>query len=117
MLNLLTFNPGTHDSYVSYGREFAKDVGRRRGGLAKIVGPVVSGKDEKRPDIVWEEIAIAHYSSVWHFADMISGEDYQKVNSKHRVAALRGTGILCCNEQDDTILAGVRAAKTLKAKI
>ncbi|KAI9150522.1 hypothetical protein HJFPF1_10293 [Paramyrothecium foliicola] len=117
MLNFLTFHPGKHESYVLYGQAFAKDVGRRRGGLAKIVGPVVSAdSDTGNEDKIWEEIAVAHYPSVWHFGDMIMGEDYQEVNTRHRVGALRGTGILCCNELDEEVLAGIKAAK-LKPRI
>lgn len=114
MLNFLSIHPGKLESYQAYGRAFASDVGSRRGGVAKIVGTVVSPENTTG---VWDEIAVAHYPSVWHFADMAMGEDYQAVNAKYRVGALKGTAILCCNELDAQVLRGLAAAKTSKARI
>lgn len=109
MLNFLAVHPGKLESYKAYGRAFATDVGARRGGLAKIVGTVVA-----EGPAVWDEIAVAHYPSVWHFADMTMGEDYQAANEKHRVGALRGTAILCCDELDPEIAAGLKAGIGVK---
>ena len=104
MLNLLSFRPNQHESYKAYGQAFAKDVGSRRGGVAKLVGTVV-GSDGRREseDKVWDEVALAHYPSVWHFGDMVMGKDYQAINAKYRVPAIRGTAILCCNELDEDV--------------
>lgn len=115
MLNFLAVLPGKLDSYKAYGRAFAEDVGARRGGLAKIVGSVVTPGDGTQA--VWDEIAVAHYPSVWHFADMTMGDDYQAVNKKHRVGALRGTAILCCDELDVEVLKGLEAAQKSRAKM
>lgn len=96
MLNLLAFKPGMKESYLKYGAEFAKSIGSRRGGNAKIVGSVIeegAGKGEG-----WDEVALAHYPSIWHFADMLASEDYQAVNQKYRVPALKDTLILCTSE-------------------
>lgn len=49
----------------------------------------------------WDEIAIAHYPSLQHFAAMTGSKDYQGVNQKYRVGALRDTFILCTMEIDD----------------
>ncbi|KAK5169008.1 uncharacterized protein LTR77_006317 [Saxophila tyrrhenica] len=94
MLNLLAFKPGkeAHDSYLRYGAAFAKSIGSKRGGTAKIVGKVVpefGSADEDRAG--WDEIALAHYPSIGHFVDMLAGEDYQEVNHKDRLPALRDT--------------------------
>ncbi|TKA70160.1 hypothetical protein B0A49_05949 [Cryomyces minteri] len=126
MLNLLAFRAGdaAKASYLRYGAAFAAGVGARRGGVAKIVGGVVDeggvaagkaadggegeGARERteaeaeaqakgRPS-EWDEIAIAHYPSLWHFADMAASEDYQAVNHKYRVGSLRDTCILCMSE-------------------
>jgi len=48
----------------------------------------------------WDEIALAHYPSILHFADMLASEDYQEVNQKYRVGSLRDTCILCTSELD-----------------
>lgn len=95
MLNLLAFNPGMHDEYAIYGKEFGARIGRRRGGRAKIVGRVTGGQGEQDG---WEEIALAHYPSIQHFADMAASKDYQEVNHKHRIPALKDTCILCTSE-------------------
>jgi hypothetical protein len=103
MLNLLAFKPGLKEEYLKYGAEFAKSVGSKRGGNAKIVGSVIHN-GTKRDDGLgeggegWDEVALAHYPSIWHFADMLASEDYQAVNKRHRVGSLRDTFILCTSE-------------------
>lgn len=114
MFNLLAFNPGMKDEYLKYGAAFAKSIGSRHGGNAKIVGnathvngepitkasgssvgtsgEVGGGKDD------WDEIALAHYPSILHFRDMLASEDYQEVNKRHRVPSLRDTCILMTSE-------------------
>lgn len=49
----------------------------------------------------WDEIAIAHYPSLYHFAAMAGSKDYQEVNKKFRVGSLRDTFILCTMEIDE----------------
>ncbi|KAF2755924.1 hypothetical protein EJ05DRAFT_477988 [Pseudovirgaria hyperparasitica] len=97
MLNLLAFNPGKDmlESYRQYGQAFAKSAGSRRGGKAKIVGTVVADEGAVKD---WDEVAIAHYPSAWHFADMAASEDYQEANHRYRLPALRDTCILATTE-------------------
>jgi len=104
MLNLLAFKDGMLESYQRYGKAFAESIGKKRGGNAKIVGKVVpkqgtQGEDESG----WDEIALAHYPSIRHFVDMIASEDYQEVNHKDRLPALRDTCILCTTELDPVL--------------
>jgi hypothetical protein len=111
MLNLLAFNPGRKDQYLKYGAEFAARIGSRHGGDAKIVGNVVSGQGK---DDGWDEIAIAHYPSLEHFAAMLGSRDYQEVNQEYRLGALKDTFILCTMEiGDDGKLAGEGAGARL----
>lgn len=101
MLNLLAFKPGKKEQYLEYGKEFARRVGSRRGGLAKIVGSVVpaaEGEEVGKGGEGWDEIALAHYPSIIHFADMLASEEYQEVNHKYRVGSLKDTFILCTTE-------------------
>ncbi|KAI8964145.1 hypothetical protein F5Y11DRAFT_119390 [Daldinia sp. FL1419] len=98
MLNLLAFNPGKKDQYKKYGTEFSARVGSKHGGRVKIVGRVVGG--QARED-GWEEIAFVHYPSVRHFASMAASKDYQEVNHKYRLGALKDTFICCVMEVDD----------------
>ncbi|KAF1351642.1 hypothetical protein EJ07DRAFT_183529 [Lizonia empirigonia] len=99
MFNLLAFKPGMKDEYLKYGAAFAKRIGSRHGGNAKIVGNVtgVNGGNKKQEGD-WDEIALAHYPSIDHFRDMLTSEDYQEVNHKHRVGSLRDTCILMTSE-------------------
>ena len=99
MFNLLAFHPGKKDQYLKYGAAFAKSIGSRHGGNAKIVGNVigVNGRRE-REDGEWDEIALAHYPSIAHFRDMLASGDYQEVNHRYRVGSLRDTCILMTSE-------------------
>jgi hypothetical protein len=99
MLNLLSFKPGMKFSYLKYGAAFSESIGSRHGGDAKIVGTVVNvdGKEKTREE-GWDEVALAHYPSIRHFEEMLGSRDYQEVNGRYRVPALRDTLILCTSE-------------------
>ncbi|KAK2743763.1 hypothetical protein FQN57_004700 [Myotisia sp. PD_48] len=107
MLNLLHFHPGGKQGYFKYGQGFGP-VASKRGGNAKLVGNVVkppTGRRDSRGENIheeswWNEISIVHYPSIRHFCDMLAGEDYQEINSKHRLGALRDTLLLCTTELD-----------------
>jgi hypothetical protein len=113
MLNLLAFKEGMKEEYLKYGAEFAKSVGSKRGGNAKIVGSVIHDREGGNDSgDGWDEVALAHYPSIWHFADMLASEDYQAVNHKYRVGSLRDTFILCTTELGiEDILKGKGVAK------
>ncbi len=114
MLNLLSFypDPEAKKSYLKYGAAFAQSIGAKRGGLAKIVGSVISplptpsiaSKTQTATAVKesgkgkWDEVALAHYPSIQHFGDMIASADYQEVNHRFRVGSLRDTAILCLSE-------------------
>lgn len=115
MFNLLAFNPGMKPEYLKYGAAFAKSIGSRHGGNAKIVGNVtaVNGQNvtgSEKGGEAWDEIALAHYPSIAHFRDMLASEDYQEVNHRHRVGSLRDTCILMTSEiAVEEVLAAGRA--------
>jgi hypothetical protein len=102
MLNLLAFHPGAeaHESYMRYGKAFAESIGSRRGGFAKVVGKVVPKQGTEG-----DEVALAHYPSFALFVDMLASEDYQAVNHRDRLPALRDTCILCTSEVDPVLYA------------
>ncbi|KAL4893603.1 hypothetical protein BDV59DRAFT_27329 [Aspergillus ambiguus] len=108
MLNLLHFHhPDGKKSYYQYGQAFIPVAGKR-GGNAKLVGNVVPpsnevdsrGKADRPGEDWWNEISIVHYPSIRHFCDMLAGEDYQAINEKYRLSALRDTFLLCTTEFD-----------------
>ncbi|KAI1335121.1 hypothetical protein F5Y15DRAFT_256927 [Xylariaceae sp. FL0016] len=107
MLNLLAFAPGKKESYVRYGQEFSRRVGSRHGGHVKIVGRVTGSgpgrgvQGEGMGAEGWDEIAFVHYPSIAHFASMAGDKDYQDVNQKYRLPALKDTFIICTMEVDD----------------
>ncbi|KAI9813320.1 MAG: hypothetical protein M1827_004262 [Pycnora praestabilis] len=98
MLNLLAFKEGKKAEYMKYGKAFANSVGSRRGGKAKIVGNVLSCSSSPPGVTEWDEIALAHYPSIYHFADMLASKDYQEANHRWRVDSLKDTFILCTTE-------------------
>lgn len=107
MFNLLSFQPGKKASYLEYGKAFAASIGSSHGGNAKIVGGVThvngSPREEEKEagdGLGWDEIALAHYPSIVHFAEMLSDPKYQEVNHKYRLPALNDTAILMTSEVD-----------------
>ena len=98
MLNMLAFKDGMKQSYLKYGAAFAKSIGSRRGGNAKLVGNVTSQAPASNSGGKWDEFALASYPSILHFADMLASQDYQSVNLEFRVPALEDTLILCTSE-------------------
>lgn len=100
MLNLLSFNEGMKPSYLKYGAAFSQSIGIKRGGVAKLVGNITTQRPEAQTGRAgsWNEFALAHYPSLSHFADMLASSDYQAVNLKYRVPALKDTLILCTSE-------------------
>lgn len=105
MLNLLSFNEGKHADYVKYGQEFSARVGARYGGRVKIVGKVTKsgvvvaqqGEDvtkQQQQQEGWDEVTFVHYPSIAHFASMAADGDYQDVNHRYRLGALKDTFII-----------------------
>ena len=97
-------------AYAAYGRAFV-DVAGRRGGDAKLVGNVVldldagAGKDGdssmgRSGGEWWNEFSLVHYPSLLAFCDMLAGEDYQEINRRYRLNALRDTVLICTKEID-----------------
>ena len=82
MLNLLAFKPGMKGSYLEYGKAFTESIGSRQGGVAKIVGTVVGVNGRRKGEAGaeaeaaedWDEVALAHYLNILHFADMLASE-------------------------------------------
>ncbi|KAJ5755696.1 hypothetical protein N7533_005239 [Penicillium manginii] len=117
MLNLLHFQqPTGKQSYYQYGQAFVPVAGKR-GGDAKLVGNVVvtpqlqpqqrdsknsspesSCRGDGAAEGWWDEISLVHYPSIRHFCDMLAGDDYQAINEKYRLSALRDTFLLCTTE-------------------
>lgn len=115
MLNLLAFHPTpeARESYMRYGKAFAESIGSKRGGNAKVVGKVVGaqGASASEDEEGWDEVALAQYPSFGHFVEMLGSEDYQAVNQRHRVPALRDTCILCTSEVDPVLVGGGEKAR------
>ncbi|KAL4929170.1 uncharacterized protein BDV17DRAFT_262013 [Aspergillus undulatus] len=105
MLNLLHFHqPGGKENYYKYGQGF-NPVAAKRGGNAKLVGNVIqhppsTSTPSPSAEDWWNEISIVHYPSIRHFCDMLAGEDYQEVNRRYRLGALKDTFLLCTTELD-----------------
>ncbi|KAE9976844.1 hypothetical protein EG328_002372 [Venturia inaequalis] len=76
---------------------------------------LTSSSPEQNQTAGWDEIAIAHYPSLHHFAAMAGSTDYQSINHKHRVPSLRDTFILCTMEigDDGELIGGRRVGAKL----
>jgi hypothetical protein len=48
----------------------------------------------------WDEIAIASYHSIYHFASMAGSEEYQRINRDYRLPSIDDTTIICTQEVD-----------------
>lgn len=93
MLNFIAFHPfvSAKESYAKYIDGFKASVGSKRGGLLKVYGETVEMG-------IWDQVALAQYPSLEHFADMAADPDYQELNHKFRLSALRDTCILMTTE-------------------
>lgn len=95
MFNLLSY--ADKDKYMEYLKAFGESLTPQYGGTLKIYGEVVTSSVEGK---VWDDVAIVQYPSITHFADMLASEEYAAIDRKHKVGALKDTGILCTMELD-----------------
>jgi hypothetical protein len=93
MLNFISFHPfaSARTSYDNYINDFRTKVGSKRGGTIKMLADVADPGE-------WDEVILAQYPSLKHFADMMADPIYQAANLKYRLAALRDTCILMTTE-------------------
>jgi len=93
MLNFISFRPfdSARKSYSEYIEAFKSGVGSKRGGAVKVIGETVQQGE-------WDEVVLAQYSSLEHFADMMADPEYQEINKELRLPALRDTCILMTTE-------------------
>jgi len=95
MFNLLSYLD--KEKYMGYIKAFGESLTPHYGGSPKIIGEVVTSSGEGK---VWDDVAIVQYPSVTHFADLLASEEYAAIDRKHKVGALKDTGILCIVELD-----------------
>jgi hypothetical protein len=74
-------------------------VASEYGGEAKLVGLAVESVSRKEKPR-WDEIAIASYHSIRHFASMAASEEYQRINRDYRLPSIDDTTIICTQEVD-----------------
>jgi hypothetical protein len=93
MLNFMAFHPfpSSKETYSKYIDGFKSSVGKKRGGVLKIYG-------ETQEMGIWQQVALAQYPTLAHFADMAADSEYQELNHKYRLPALRDTCILMTTE-------------------
>ncbi len=95
MLNLLAYHDGKRETYMKYVEAFGASVGKAVGSEAKIIGHVTSCSSTPDGEREWEDAAIVHYPSIYHFADVLGNEEYQKLDVKYKVGTIKDTCILC----------------------
>lgn len=104
MLNLLSYMPDQRPRYLEYRAAFAASVGSRYGGKAMFASAGVYNWSSKAADMSdptkggWEDAALVHYPSIWHFGKMLDDPDYADADRRFKQGALRDNPILCCTE-------------------
>lgn len=83
---------------ICFEQNFA-GVATSYGGEAKLVGLVVESESKKELPR-WDEVALASYHSIRHFAAMAASEEYQSINRDYRLPSLDDTTIICTQEVD-----------------
>ena len=102
MLNLIAFvDDGS--KYLQYRNAFAKSVGSRHGAAARLLGTAEvesasSQTNGSKNEKWWDRVALIHYPSILHFADMLAADDYQEASHKYRTGSLVDNPILCLTE-------------------
>lgn len=97
MLNFMSYYSTTSakENYAAYIEAFKAGFGSKRGGAVKMLGTTTDSDMAKGE---WEEVMLAQYSSLQHFADMMADAEYQEINKRLRLPALRDTCILMMTE-------------------
>ena len=98
MFNLLAYKEGRKEGYMEYIKEFIRSAGARRGGGAKFAADILSCSSTPKGVHEWDDMILAQYPSIYHFAEMLASEDYQEIDRKHRAGNLIDTFILCTTE-------------------
>ncbi|KAK5175364.1 uncharacterized protein LTR77_000503 [Saxophila tyrrhenica] len=106
MFNLLSYLPSGRAQYFKYVAAFIESVGSSYGGDPVFIGfgGVVdwSSKDDEQNEegVGWEDCALIHYPSIWHFAKMLDDPAYADVDRRFKQGALRDNPLVCCSEID-----------------
>jgi hypothetical protein len=108
MFNLLSYLPNGRPQYFKYIAAFTESVGSKYGGTPLLIGlgGIVdwsSKAHEQQPDGVgWEDTAVVHYPSIWHFAKMLDDPGYADADRNFKQGAIRDNPLICCTEIDLT---------------
>jgi len=94
VLNFISLNQGKMEAFMGYGAVFASDLGPKYGTEAKLMGMAANGGG---PD-GWELLAVVHYPSIRHFAEMVGSERYKEIDRQFKVGLIRDTGLLALTE-------------------
>lgn len=98
MFNLLAYHDGKREEYFKYVQEFTASVGKAVGAEATVFGQVASCSSTPDGKKEWEDTALVHYPSIYHFADLLGNEEYQKLDVKYKVGNVKDNPILCLTE-------------------
>lgn len=108
MFNLLAYHSGQQARYFQYIAAFQASVGSRYGGDALLLGSPVTdwssrvqeGFEAANPAAggseVWENVALVHYPSLWHFGKMLDDPEYAEVDRAYKQGALKDNPLICC---------------------
>jgi hypothetical protein len=104
MLNLFACRDGERQVYTRHVQVSGAQVGKEVGAEAEPIDQVVNCSSTQAGNKRWEDAAILHYPWIYHSADLLCSEEYQKPYAKYMVGTIKDTCILCMTElQHETL--------------
>lgn len=98
MFNLLSYHEGKREVFMQYVAAFGATLGKAVGSEALIIGGVKRCSSTPYGEKQWEDAALVHYPSIYHFAELVASDEYQKLDAEYKVGTIKDTGILCLTE-------------------
>lgn len=105
MFNLLSYLPNQRPRYFEYIAAFSASVGSKYGGDAMFMGLGGVSDWTSKADATaqaqegeWEDVALIHYPSIWHFSKMLDDPGYMDADRRFKQGVLRDNPLMCCTE-------------------
>ena len=108
MFNLVSYLPDQRHRYFEYIAAFQASVGIKYGGEPVFFGSGVSDWTSRADDeatrkdstAAWEDSALVHYPSIWHFSKLLDDDEYIDADRTFKQGVLRDNPLMCCTEID-----------------
>ena len=99
MSNLPTYHDGRREVCLGYVEALGAAVGKAVGSELKVFGQLISSPTTLNVYRGWEDAAMVHYPSIYHFGNLLGNNDYHELDANTRLAVIiKDTCILCSTE-------------------